>query len=64
MALNNAAADAALDVYVATIAGLPPGADAAMKTALRPLFRAIFDGIRTSAVVKINMPPDGDGHLE
>lgn len=50
MALNDAAADAALDVYVA---GLDPAASnpEATKAGMRGLFRAIFAGIAANAVV-------------
>jgi hypothetical protein len=63
MALNDAAADQALDDWVDNMSPAPADATA-MKAAMRPLVRAIFNRIRINAVVKINMPPDGDGHLE
>lgn len=50
MALNDAAADAALDMWIASIN--PPPANAAItKDVMRPLIRAIYAGIVANAVV-------------
>jgi len=49
--LNNAAADAACDVYVASISPAPADGGAAIRASMRPLFRAIYAGIVTNAVV-------------
>jgi hypothetical protein len=52
MALNNAAADAALDVWIASLSPAPNDAQKdAIRTNLRPLIRAIYSGIVANAVV-------------
>ncbi len=50
MALNDAAADAALDVWIATLTPAPAD-PTAIQTAMRPLFRAIYSGIVANAVI-------------
>lgn len=54
MALNNAAADAALDVYVASIDPPPADGGTAIRESMQPLFRAIYSGIVSNAVVSVS----------
>ncbi len=60
MALDDAAVDAAIDAYVAAM--LPAPADpVAMKLGMRPLIKAIYDGIVANAEVVVTVPLDGTG---
>ena len=63
MALDNAAADEALDIYVASITPPPPDGGAAIRTSMQPLFRAIYAGIVANAEITVTMPPDGTGSI-
>lgn len=63
MALNNAAADEALDIYIASITPPPADGGVAMRVSMQPLFRAIYAGIVLNAVITITMPPDGTGEI-
>lgn len=56
MALNNAAADAALEVWIASVN--PPSTNPqAVRDGFRDMFRAIYSGIVTNAVVTPNGTP-------
>lgn len=57
MALNNAAADEALDLWVASM--VPPPADGgiAIKASMRPMFRAIFAKIVEHAEISLTISP-------
>lgn len=50
MALSNTAADAAVDIWVASLTPAPPNPNA-IRDAMRPLVRAIYAGIVANAVV-------------
>lgn len=50
MALNNAAADAALETWILSM-NPPPTNPQAVRDGFRDLFRAIYSGIVTNAVV-------------
>jgi hypothetical protein len=54
MALDNNAADQALEIYIASI--IPPPADGgvALRASMRPLVRAIYAGIVLNAIVLPN----------
>lgn len=53
MALDNTAADASLEAWIATINQVPDDAQKqAIRDGMRELFRAIFNGIRANAVVQ------------
>lgn len=52
MALDNTAADASLDAWIATITPTPTDEQKqAIRDGMRELFRAIFAGIKANAVV-------------
>ncbi len=60
MALNDAAADAAVDAWVAAMSP-PSGNPSAVAAAMYPLVRAIYAGIVSNAViVPGTMTADGD----
>jgi multidrug resistance efflux pump len=50
MALNNTAADAAVDTWVASLSPAPAN-PTAVRDAMRPLVRAIYAGIVANAVI-------------
>lgn len=60
MALNDTAADAAVDTWVASLSPAPAN-PTAVRDAVRPLVRAIYAGIVANAVVVPGtMTADGD----
>lgn len=63
MALNDSAAEEALDLWITSITPPPPDGGVAIKSAMRPMFRAIYAKILEHAVITITMPPDGTGQI-
>jgi len=63
MALDDNAAEEALDLWVASIVPPPPDGGVALKAAMRPMFRALYAKILQHAVITITMPPDGTGSI-
>lgn len=63
MSLDLAAAEEAVDLYVASIVPPPADGGVAIKSSMVPLVAAIYAKIVEHAVITITMPPDGTGEI-